>query len=92
MTAPDAMFRDGALAIGSLPSRTTMLLSQSASPQRDDHDHPDHQPVRVVTLIRPPSLFRNHMVLDTVSTTPETTVGSQLSATVSEGISEQVNE
>jgi hypothetical protein len=32
------------------------------------------------------------MVLDTVSMTLETMIGSQLSATVSEGISEQVDE
>jgi hypothetical protein len=34
----------------------------------------------------PGSLFIKHMVLDTANTTPKTTVESQLSAAVSEGV------
>jgi hypothetical protein len=59
-------------------------VGQAAPP-----DHPDHQPVRVVTLegvvIAPGGCQEIRMVLDTASMTVKTTVASQFSATASEG-------
>jgi hypothetical protein len=54
-------------------------------PYRQTRVSSGHQPVRAVTLVSPLSVFVIRMVLDTASSTLETTVESQLSATVSGG-------